>query len=455
MVSKIINKKILVVGCGYVGLVTGVGLAELGHHVSCYDINPERVAQLQKGKTPYYEPGLPELLLNNLENHHISIHDTFEKAYSGQRYIIVAVQTPLNENNKADMSSLYAAVTTIANAVIKPTLVIVKSTVPVGIFDKLQKLPAVKKNGKLTFVSCPEFLSEGDAIRGFFHPVRTVVGSEKDSYSEEVAGLFYGVGGQYVLTDARTAQMIKYTSNAFLATRVAFINDIAQLCEKLDVNARNVSKALTMDPRLGNSHLMPGMAFDGPCLPKDIAALIETSENVGLPALLLRGVNEHNHDHLDHIIESAMLLLGNKKTIALFGLSFKPNTDDVRNAYSLKIINSLIERGAVIRATDPHSIQSAISVIAPNKSLSFFQDPYEAAKGSELQLFLNPWDEFKAIDLQILASKVKRKLIYDVMHMIDHQEAQKHEFDYYAVGNHLNKVALSNFTIFANSETKS
>ncbi len=452
MVTDNPDKDILMVGAGYVGLVTAVGLADLGHKISCVEINKERVEQLKMGMVPFQEPQVPELLTKGINNKKLFIFDSLAKAYNGQRYVFVAVQTPTHADGKSDLSALFAAVTDIAQTVTKPTLVIVKSTVPVGSFEQLKSLPAVKKSDLITFVSCPEFLSEGTAVHGFFHPRRTIVGSDSQSLSEEVAGLFYGLGGSFIITDARTAQMIKYTSNAFLATRVAFINDISLLCEKLDINANDVSKALIMDPRMGTSHLTPGMCFDGPCLPKDIAALIESGEKVGVAAPLLKGVTKQNATHLQHIITSVLGLLDSGDTVAFYGLSFMPKTNDVRNALGLKIIEALLDRGVKVRATDPEAIPAAKQLIT-HKLLTFHGDPFEAGQGSDVQLFITRWDEYKTIDLMKLASVVRNKRIYDVMQMIPEVTARANGFKYLAVGRAYGDAGSPVFEVTENPAT--
>jgi UDPglucose 6-dehydrogenase len=435
MVEQNAQQKILMVGTGYVGLVTATGLAKLGHTVSCYDINPERVAQLKNGTPPFYEPGVSELLAEGVQQGKLSFSDSLNEAYDGQRYIFVGVQTPQDANGKSDLSMLRAAATSVAQTATQQAVVIIKSTVSVGILDELKELPAVKQNGALTFVSCPEFLAEGTAVRDFFHPMRTIVGSDNDELSHEVAGLFYGLGGAYIITDAKTAQMIKYSANSFLATRVAFINDVAEICEQLKISVNDVAEALVMDPRVGGTYLWPSIGFGGPCLPKDIAALIESSERVGAQALLLRGASEHNVSHLRHVIDTIVQLLGKGTTVAFFGLSFKPNTDDVRNAFSLKIMQALLETGNItVRATDPHAIPAAKRELA-HQSISYFEDPLEAAKGSDLQLFLTPWDEYKQLDLAKLASVVQTKNIYDGMQVVSEETARANGFAYQGVGN--------------------
>lgn len=453
MITQNTNQKILIVGTGYVGLITALGLAKLGNRAACVDINPERVAGLKAGKAPFFEPHVNELITEMATADRISFFESLTEAYDEQRYIFVGVQTPQDANGKSDLSILRAAITSIAQTLTKPALVVVKSTVPVGIFDELAQMPDVQdKMNLITFVSCPEFLAEGTAVRDFFNPMRTIVGSDDQAVSEEVAGLFYGLGGTNIITDAKTAQMIKYSANSFLATRVAFINDVAEVCEKVGVNVHDVAKALVMDPRVGGAYLSPSIGFAGPCLPKDIAALIETSERVGAPVLLLRGANEHNQSHIRHIIDTIVAQLGAGTRVAVFGLSFKPDTDDVRNAYSFRIIESLLERGITVQATDPQAIPAAQRILPEGEHLTFVQDPYEAAKDSDLQLFLTPWSEFKSLDLQKLAGAVKTKNIYDAMQIISQQKAHQAGFAYRGVGAVGDELPL--FTVSENPSQK-
>lgn len=437
MVAQNYNKNILIVGTGYVGLVTALGLAKLGHHVTCNDINAERIAALKKGMAPFYEPHVPELLAEAIAAKKLAFHTSLRAAYAGQRYIFIGVQTPQNAQGKSDLSALRAAVTSVAETITEPALLIIKSTVPVGIFDELRDLPAVKKCGVLTFVSCPEFLAEGTAVHDFFNPMRTIVGADDEAQAEEVAGLFYGLGGKFILTDAKTAQMIKYSANSFLATRVAFINDIAEICEKIDVNVTDVAKVLVMDPRVGGSYLSPSIGFGGPCLPKDLAALIESSRTTGAPTLLLKGVSAHNEAHLTHVIDTIASKVSKGQTATVFGLAFKPNTDDVRNSFALRIIRQLLQRGVVVRATDPHAIPAARRELS-HKSLYFIDNALEAALGSDLQIFLTSWEEYKSFDLNELARAVHRKIIYDGMQALSKTSAEAAGFEYYSVGTSAN-----------------
>jgi UDPglucose 6-dehydrogenase len=433
MVEQNLDKDILIVGTGYVGLVTALGLTKLGHRVTCNDVNAQRIAQLKKGVASFYEPQIEELLAESMAAKKLSFSTSLKDAYHGQRYIFVGVQTPQNAQGKSDLSALRAAVTTVAETATESALLIIKSTVPVGIFDELKKLPAVRKNGAITFVSCPEFLAEGTAVRDFFNPTRTIVGADNQTLAKEVAGLFYGLGGKFVLTDAKTAQMVKYSANSFLATRVAFINNIAEICEKLNIDVHDVADALVMDPRVGGNYLSPSIGFGGSCLPKDLAALIESSEAVGAPTLLLKGVSSHNAAHLTHVIDALISKVTKGQVVTVFGLSFKPNTDDVRNSFALRIISALLLRGVEVRATDPHAIPAAQREIS-HESLHFFKDALTAAKGSDLQVFLTPWEEYKQLDLKKIAGVVRKKNIYDGMHVLDKSAAKSAGFTYSGIG---------------------
>lgn len=450
MIAQNSNQNILIVGTGYVGLITALGLASLGNKVTCYDINPDRIAKLQQGQPPFYEPQVSELIAKCQTTGSINFSDSLGESYQGQRYIFIGVPTPQGVDGKIDLSAVRAAITSIAETLTRPALLIVKSTVPVGVFDELATLPAVQaKKDMITFVSCPEFLAEGTAVNDFFHPTRTIVGTDDLTVAEDVAGLFYGLGGTNIVTDAKTAQLIKYSANSFLATRVAFINEIAEVCEKFGVNVHDVAKALVMDPRVGSTYLTPGIGFGGPCLPKDMSALIESSERVGAPVLLLRGASQHNEIHLRHIMDTIIKQLDGGTTVAVFGLAFKPNTDDVRNAFSLKIIEALLEHGATVRATDPQAIPAAKQVM-DSPLLSFFDDPLETAEGSDLQLFLTPWPAYKNLDLSVLAGKVRTKNIYDAMQVVSEQAAKDADFAYRGVGTIYNETGPPAFVMSDN-----
>jgi UDPglucose 6-dehydrogenase len=434
MITRNERQNILIFGTGYVGLVTAVGLAKLGHTVSCFDIDQGKIDLLKQGVVPFFEPGLAELLKEGLASGQLRFYATPGEAYSGQRYVFVAVPTPMNDKGGVDLSSLYSAIGTIAElAGRRATFIIIKSTVPVGIFSELREAVPLLDQGDFTFVSCPEFLSEGNAVHDFFNPRRTVVGSENREVSEEVAGLYGTLNSKIILTDAKTAQMIKYSANSFLASRVAFINEIAQLCEALNVNVTDVSSALLMDPRLGDGYLTAGVGFAGPCLPKDVSALIDTAKRMALRTPLLNSLIDQNFGHLNQVIESICRGLDATNQVSVFGLSFKPKTDDVRNSFSLRIINALAASGIEVRATDPHSIAAARSLI-PSNLVSFWDDPMEAAIDTDRQVFLTPWKEYSSLDLRALGKVVRTKSIFDATGLFDPGFVIGEGFQYLGVG---------------------
>lgn len=430
---KNLGQEILMVGTGYVGLVTAVGLAELGHTVACNDIDPRRIEDLQNGIPPFLEPGVPELLRKGIDARRLSFSQNLAEAYSGQRYVCVAVQTPIGMDGKTDLSAVHTAVRGIARVVDRPTLVVIKSTVPVDVFSTLSMLPEVIESGHLTFIACPEFLAEGTAMWDFFHPRRTIVGSDNEEYSREIAGLFHGLGGSYVITDAKTAQLIKYSANTFLATRVAFINEISQICDQYSIDAHDVVTALTMDPRVGNTYLNPSIGFGGPCLPKDLAALIQCSTDRGVTTPLLSGVATQNIAHLQYRIDEMVRSLGDGRKVAVLGLSFKPDTDDVRNSFSLTIIQHLLDAGITVHAMDPHAIRAAARFLE-HPELRYFDNVLAAAAGTDLQIFFTPWSQFGSLDLDRLAAVVARPNIYDCMRSISQTKAVEAGFAYHGVG---------------------
>lgn len=427
------DQNILILGTGYVGLITAVGLSKLGHNVSCYDVDDEKIEILKRGVAPLFEPDLPRLLNEGLAARRLKFSSSITDSYADQRYVFVAVPTPMFAGGGVDLSALHAAVATIAKLVRKQTLVIIKSTVPVGVFSELRNSLSPTQRRQITFVSCPEFLSEGNAIHDFFNPRRTVVGSDEILVSEEVAGLFHELPGKFILADPNTAQMIKYSANSFLATRVAFINEIAQLCEVLHIDVIDVASALLMDPRLGDGYLTPGVGFAGPCLPKDVSALIDTAKRSSLRTPLLTSLCEQNFGHLNHVIETISAGLGARNQVAVFGLSFKPRTDDVRNSFSLKIINALAEGGIQVRATDPCAIPAARTQISSNL-VSFCDDPMDAAMDTDRQIFLTPWDEYRGLDLRVLAGIVRTRSIFDAAGLFDPQMITQQGFQYVGVG---------------------
>jgi UDPglucose 6-dehydrogenase len=429
--SRVTNVSIF--GAGYVGLVTGCGLAKLGHRVTIFDTDSAKIAKLQNGLSPFYEPGLEDLLVEGISAGKLHFTRDSRAAIADHRYIFVAVPTPMLRTGGADLTHLHQAIADISDQAHAETLIIVKSTIPVGTFaDLSRRLPT---NSKIKLVSNPEFVAEGNAVQDFFRPFRTVIGAEEEHIAREVGGLFRGLPGKYIYTDPNTAQMIKYGSNALLATRVAFINELAQVCERLQVDITDVSRALLMDVRLGSGYLNAGIGFAGPCLPKDIAALQATATSVGLNVPLLAAVSEQNTSHLKMITQRIASKLNGGGIASVFGLSFKPNTDDVRNSFCISIVRELARSAETVKVTDPRSLERAKSLL-PENNVSFFADPLECASGSDVQIFLTPWPGYKSLDLYQLKELVRRPSIFDAMQTVDFRAARALGFSYEGIGRH-------------------
>jgi len=428
-----VPKKVSIFGAGYVGLVTGCGLAKLGHRVTIFDIDIKKIEKLQDGQCPFYEPGLSDLLIEGISAGKLLFTSQLADAVADHRYIFIAVPTPMMAGGQANLSQIHQAIADITSRLEKETLAIVKSTIPVGSFGELSRSAARGEKSLVHFVSNPEFVAEGNAVTDFFKPFRTVIGADRESLAREVGSLFAGLPGHFIYTDPNTAQMIKYGSNALLATRVAFINELSQICQRLGVDITDVSRALLMDPRLGSGYLNAGIGFAGPCLPKDIAALQATATTAGLDVPLITSVSAQNASHLEMAIQRIKEVLRGGGVAAVFGLSFKPNTDDVRNSFSLPVVRALAEVADIVKVTDPRSLQIAQSILTAD-NIRFLADPLECAKGSDLQVFLTPWPGYKALDLQQLKALVRRPIIFDAMQTIDFRAARSVGFSYEGIG---------------------
>ena len=427
------GKDVSIFGAGYVGLVTGCGLARLGHRVTLFDVDHAKIAQLQTGQAPFYEPGLADLLVEGISAGKLIFTTDKTAAIVNHRYIFIAVPTPMTPGGEANLSHLYGAVADIAAAAREETLVIVKSTIPVGSFSDLSKRFLGGDGELIKLVSNPEFVAEGNAVTDFFKPFRTVIGATREDIAREVGALFAGLPGKFIYTDPNTAQMIKYGSNALLATRVAFINELSQICERLGADIADVSRALLMDPRLGSGYLSAGIGFAGPCLPKDIAALQATATSVGLKVPLISSVLAQNASHLAAVTRRITELLDGGGVVAVFGTSFKPNTDDVRNSFCIPIIEALAGIAGVVKVTDPRSLEGAKTLVTrPN--IRFYSNPHECAEGSDMQVFLTPWPGYKALDLKQLKNVVRRPFIFDAMQTIDFASARAVGFQYEGIG---------------------
>jgi UDPglucose 6-dehydrogenase len=428
-------KTICVVGTGYVGLTTGVCFADLGNTVTCIEINPEKLELLRSGKSPIYEPGLEELQERNMRAGRLRFTDDYTVGMAEADLIFITVGTPMGEDGAADLSQVKAAARSIGQHLTRRAVIIDKSTVPVGTGDMVSSIIGEHASADASFavVSNPEFLREGSAVSDFFKPDRIVLGSLDRAAAEEVAELHGPLGAQVIITDLRTAEMIKYASNAFLATRISFINEIAQICEKLGADVKEVARGMGADKRIGPHFLEAGVGYGGSCFPKDVLALHHMAATSGCHPQLLQAVMEINRDARRRFIERLREILGGFEgtLIGVLGLSFKPNTDDMREAPSVDIIRALQAEGARVKAYDPVAMDAAGELLP---SVTYCNTAYDAAKEADALLIVTEWNEFKQLALDKLRRHMRRPVILDGRNLYDPAEMQELGFVYRGVG---------------------
>ncbi len=428
-------RSICVIGTGYVGLVTGVCFSDLGHRVVCIDIDQQKVEMLRNGKSPIYEPGLEEMLVRNQNAGRISFTSSYAEGLKEAEFVFITVDTPMSDNGSADLRSVKAAARSIGEAMNQPLIIIDKSTVPVGTGDIVGEIVATHAPADIAFavVSNPEFLREGSAMTDFFNPDRIVLGSTDHEAAERVGELHAPLNTNVIITDLRTAEMIKYASNAFLATRISFINEIAQICEKLGADVKEVARGMGADKRIGPHFLDAGVGYGGSCFPKDVMALYHMAASAGCHPQLLQAVMEINRDARQKFVEKVQSLLVNLegRNIGVLGLSFKPNTDDMREAPSVEIINKLIDRGAHVKAYDPVAMERASEMLP---EVTFCATPYDVAKGADALLVITEWNEFKQLNWEKLHQFMKQPVVLDGRNIYEPDEVAACGFTYCGVG---------------------
>ena len=428
-------KQICVVGVGYVGLVTAACFSDLGNRVIALDINEERIEGLKRGEMPIYEPGLEELVERNVRAKRLSFTTSYNEALEGTEYAFIAVGTPSGADGEAELSDVADSARSIAENMHAPLIIINKSTVPVGTGDWVAEIVSQHQREPVPFsvVSCPEFLREGSAISDFMQPHRTVLGSTDAEAAEKVAQLHLPLRAPIIITDLRTAEMIKYASNAFLATKISFINEIANICEELGADVKEVAIGMGYDKRIGPLFLDAGLGYGGSCFPKDVKALAYMAAEKGRHPQLLHAVMEINNDRRPMTINRLREMLGELRgqTIGLLGLSFKPNTDDMREAPSLDIAKGLLEQGARVRAYDP----VAMSIAGPLlPGIEMVGDPYSLAEGSDALVVLTEWNEFKQLDLDRVRSLTRRPVLFDGRNIYEPKKMRQLGFTYRGFG---------------------
>jgi UDPglucose 6-dehydrogenase len=428
--------KICVIGTGYVGLVTGTCFADIGHQVTCLDIDNERINQLKNGIMPIYEPGLKQIVEQNVDAGRLDFTTSYPKALKEVEFAFIAVGTPSNTHGEADMQYINQAVTSIAENLEHEIIIVNKSTVPVGTGDWVAEI-IEDLNGKNTppfsVVSNPEFLREGSAVNDFMNPDRVVLGSTNSDAAEKVADLYEPLRSPIMITDLRTAEMIKYASNAFLATRISFINEIANICESLDADVREVARGMGMDKRIGPAFLDAGLGWGGSCFPKDVRALAYMAETRGTHPQLLQAVMDINHNQRTRAVAKIEDALGGLtgRLIGVLGLSFKPNTDDTRDAPALDIIRMLLDSGAKVQAFDPQAMQVSKEEIP---ELILRDDPYAVAEGADALLLTTEWNQFKSLNFEKIKANMQGDVILDGRNLWDGKELAKLGFRYFGVG---------------------
>jgi UDPglucose 6-dehydrogenase len=428
-------RRICVIGVGYVGLTTGACFADLGHQVTCVDVDSAKIDKLHAGEMPIYEPGLEEMVRRNTQAGRLHFTTCYEEGVPDAEFVFIAVGTPQGSGGEADLKYVRAAARSIAHAMRGPSIIVNKSTVPIGTGDWVADIVRRHQPQPVDFsvVSNPEFLREGSAINDFMYPDRIVLGSLDREAAGQVAQLYLSLRAPIMITDLRTAEMIKYASNAFLATRISFINEIANICEALGADVKEVAAGMGYDKRIGPYFLDAGIGYGGSCFPKDVEALAHMAAVHGCHPQLLRAVMDINRDQRRQALYKVRELLGtlDEKAIGLLGLAFKPNTDDMREAPSIDIIHLLQSEGAHVRAYDPVGMVNAGRYL---HDVTLCQDAYAVAEGADALIIVTDWNEFKHLSLPRLKQAMRQPIIVDGRNIYDPQQMRALGFIYRGIG---------------------
>ncbi len=429
---------IAVIGTGYVGLVTGTCFAEFGVDVTCVDVDAEKIERLKQGQIPIYEPGLEQLVAKNAQAGRLRFTTDLKSAVEQTLVIFLAVGTPPKQDGSADLSYLEEAARQLAQAMNGYKVIVTKSTVPVGTGEHVRRIIKEHQPKLLNFaiVSNPEFLREGAAIDDFMRPDRVVIGSNDEEATAIMRDLYrplYLNETPFVITSVEAAELIKYAANAFLATKISFINEIANLCDSVGADVHDVARAIGMDNRIGRKFLHPGPGFGGSCFPKDTRALAHIARAHGVESLIVNAVIEVNERQRRSMIEKIERLLGDlrDKEIAVLGLAFKPKTDDMRDAPSVDIIRALVERGARVRAYDPVAMSAARQVLP---DITYATDEYDAVTGADALIFVTEWNEFRALDMERIRGLLRQPKIADLRNIYEPAAMRALKFEYVGVG---------------------
>jgi len=430
--------KIAVVGVGYVGLVTGVCLAESGNDVICVDIDEEKINKLSRGEIPFYEPGLEELLNRNVKEERLRFTTSLEEGVQGSLLIFICVGTPPKEDGSADLSAVFTVAEGIGKAMNGYKIIITKSTVPVGTTRRVQEIISSLTEHEFDVVANPEFLKEGNAVNDFMKPDRVVIGVEDVRVAEimkELYAPFVRTENPIIIMDIESAEMTKYAANALLATKISFMNEIANLCELVGADVEMVRKGVGADRRIGYQFLFPGVGYGGSCFPKDVKALIKLAESYGHELKIAKAVDEVNFAQRERFFQKIFdHFVGNLegKKIAVWGLAFKPGTDDMREAPSITIINKLLEHGAEVHAHDPKAMDTARSIFS--NRISYYDNYYDPLNGADALVLITEWPEFRNPDFEKIKELMKNPVVFDGRNIYDPAKLRKLGFTYYGIG---------------------
>jgi len=426
---------ISIIGSGYVGLVSGACFAELGNQVICADHDKKKIGGLKQGLVPIYEPGLQELISNNLKNKRLKFTWSIKEAVEASEVIFIAVGTPPLDNGEADLTGIENVARNIARNMDGYRLIAEKSTVPVETCAWIKKTIAtyVKNKHKFDVVSNPEFLREGSAINDFNHADRIVLGVESPRARQIMTSLYQPLNRPILITNIKSAELIKHASNAFLATKISFINALSRICDRVGADVQEVAQGMGLDNRIGRYFLHAGIGYGGSCFPKDIEAFITIADKLGYDFKILKAVKNTNDEQKKYVLQKVKDSLGitKDKTIAVLGLAFKPNTDDLRNSSSIDLINGLAQEGARIKVYDPKAMEKAKKVL---KDITFCKNPYQAALNADCLIIATEWNEFKELDFRKLKKRLKRALIVDGRNIYDSKLLKKLGFTYVGIG---------------------
>jgi UDPglucose 6-dehydrogenase len=431
--------RIAMIGTGYVGLVSGTCFSEFGIDVVCVDKDVRKIELLHENVMPIYEPGLDELVADNVKAGRLSFTTDLKAAVKDADAVFIAVGTPSRRGDgHADLSYVYAAAEEIADAMTGYTVVVTKSTVPVGTGDEVESIIRKRRpDAQFDVVSNPEFLREGSAINDFMRPDRVVIGTESDkarAVMKQLYRVLYLIETPIVFTSRRTSELIKYAGNTFLATKITFINEIADLCEKVGANVHDVAKGIGLDGRIGKKFLHPGPGYGGSCFPKDTLALVKTARDFGAPLRIIETVVDVNDKRKKAMAERVVAACGGSvsgKIVAVLGLTFKPNTDDMRDSPSLDIVPALVEAGAVVKAFDPEGMEEAKKMLS---GITYCDDAYATLAGADCLVIVTEWNEFRALNLSKVKAALKSPVVVDLRNVYDPVEMQESGFTYISIG---------------------